>query len=250
MVKNRKIFTNSSYDYIDTYTEDFWQEYLLTKNEDSRSEIISKNRPFAESIAFKTSKKLDQSICSLPDLNSAAYMGLIDAFDKFEIDLVSDTYEHDKCNKKFRSFANFRIKGSVMDEFRKFCWWPTRTDSTRPLSTMSTEIMSSNKVFNHTGYDVPDKENSFDLSDTLDAKNLYQDLMNDRIQGIDETDKRILIDYYCVEKNLKLIGRSINLTHNQVLLKRNNSVNRIKLSRITHRQRRKDHYEVPVLEEE
>lgn len=72
-----------------------------------KERLVLNNISLAENIAYKMFFKLS-SRYTLDELKSTAYLGLIDAAEKFNVD----------NNKTFKSFARKRIKGSILDEVR------------------------------------------------------------------------------------------------------------------------------------
>ncbi len=72
-----------------------------------KERLVLNNISLAENIAYKMFFKLS-SRYTLDELKSTAYLGLIDAAEKFNVD----------NNKRFESFARKRIKGSILDEVR------------------------------------------------------------------------------------------------------------------------------------
>ena len=78
-----------------------------------REEIILANLPMVRFIARRIHEKLPQYV-NLEDLVSAGVLGLIDAANKFD------------SGKKtqFRTYAQFRIKGAILDSLRDVDWGP------------------------------------------------------------------------------------------------------------------------------
>ena len=72
-----------------------------------KEKIVLKHIYLADEIAIKMFPKLKNKY-SLDELKSSAYLGLIDAAEKYEIN----------NNKPFKNFARKRIKGSILDEVK------------------------------------------------------------------------------------------------------------------------------------
>lgn len=87
----------------------------ITENWDSltRKEKILYFLGFVRALARRLQHKLPENV-ELDDLISAGNLGLINAVDKFD----------PRKNVKFRVYAEFRIKGSMLDELRTFDWVP------------------------------------------------------------------------------------------------------------------------------
>jgi RNA polymerase sigma factor for flagellar operon FliA len=84
----------------------------------TRSELLLKYGTKVRWIAQRISNGLPQSV-DIEDLVSVGFIGLMDAADKF------DPSE----NVKFSTYAEFRIRGSMLDELRKQDWVPRRVRS-------------------------------------------------------------------------------------------------------------------------
>jgi len=96
--------------------------------ENEREELVTRYAPLVKTIAGRLALRLPQHI-SQDDLTSAGLMGLLDAIEKFDV------------NKgvEFKSYAEFRIKGAMIDELRSMDWVPR---SVRKNAKMLTEAYS------------------------------------------------------------------------------------------------------------
>lgn len=78
-----------------------------------REQLISRYAPLVKTIAGRLALRLPQHI-SQDDLTSAGLMGLMDAIDRFDVEK----------GVEFKSYAEFRIKGAMIDELRAMDWVP------------------------------------------------------------------------------------------------------------------------------
>jgi RNA polymerase sigma factor for flagellar operon FliA len=78
-----------------------------------REALVTKYAPLVKTIAGRLAMRLPQHI-SQDDLTSAGLMGLLDAIDKFDVEK----------GVEFKSYAEFRIKGAMIDELRSMDWVP------------------------------------------------------------------------------------------------------------------------------
>lgn len=78
-----------------------------------RDKLIAKYAPLVKTIAGRMALRLPQHI-SQDDLKSSGLMGLLDAIDKFDSDK----------GVEFKSYAEFRIRGAMIDELRAMDWVP------------------------------------------------------------------------------------------------------------------------------
>ena len=79
----------------------------------TREKIILEYSPLIKYIAQKIAARLPANI-ELDDLMSSGVIGLMDAMDK---------YDHSRDNK-FKTYAEFRIRGAILDELRAQDWVP------------------------------------------------------------------------------------------------------------------------------
>ena len=80
---------------------------------EKRDELILTYAPLIKYIATRLASRLPPHI-SLDDLISSGIIGLIDAIDKFDV----------AKNVQFKTYAEFRIKGAMLDELRSLDWVP------------------------------------------------------------------------------------------------------------------------------
>ena len=78
-----------------------------------RDRLIGQYAPLVKTIAGRMALRLPQHI-SQDDLKSSGLMGLLDAIDK---------YDSEK-GVEFKSYAEFRIRGAMIDELRSMDWVP------------------------------------------------------------------------------------------------------------------------------
>jgi RNA polymerase sigma factor for flagellar operon FliA len=86
---------------------------LRKKDPAEREKLISRYAPLVKTIAGRLALKLPQHV-SQDDLTSAGLMGLLDAIDRFDVEK----------GVEFKSYAEFRIKGAMIDELRSMDWVP------------------------------------------------------------------------------------------------------------------------------
>lgn len=80
---------------------------------EQRNELILTYTPLIKYIASRLASRLPPHI-SIDDLTSCGIIGLIDAIDKFDL----------SKNVQFKTYAEFRIKGAMLDELRSLDWVP------------------------------------------------------------------------------------------------------------------------------
>jgi len=78
-----------------------------------REALILEHTPLIRFVAGRIAMRLPSHV-PLEDLYSAGVLGLIDAVDKFD----------PRQNVKFKTYAEFRIRGAILDELRSMDWVP------------------------------------------------------------------------------------------------------------------------------
>lgn len=118
-----------------------------------RDELILKYTPLIKYIAGRLASRLPPQV-SLDDLISSGIIGLIDAIDKFDL------------GKKvqFKTYAEFRIKGAMLDELRSLDWVP------RSIRRKNTELEQAYSVLEKKLHrPATDEEVAHYLNITLDS---------------------------------------------------------------------------------
>jgi len=83
------------------------------KNADERERLICEYAPLVKTISGRLAMRLPRHV-SQDDLLSAGIMGLLDAIEKFD----------PAKGVEFKSYAEFRIRGAMIDELRSMDWVP------------------------------------------------------------------------------------------------------------------------------
>ena len=89
------------------------KDYNCKIDSKTKDEIIIEYAPLIKYIAQKIAARLPANV-ELDDLISCGVIGLMDAIDK---------YDHTRDNK-FKTYAEFRIRGAILDELRSQDWVP------------------------------------------------------------------------------------------------------------------------------
>lgn len=79
---------------------------------DDRSQLIRDNMPLVELVVQRMTPQVP-SFMTKEDMISAAMVGLIDAANKFD----------PSKGVKFKTFAEYRVRGAILDEMRKLDWF-------------------------------------------------------------------------------------------------------------------------------
>lgn len=125
----------------------------------SRDEIILKYAPLVKYVVGRISMKLPPSV-DLDDLFQAGILGLIDAVSKFE----------PERGYKFPTYAEFRIRGAILDELRAMDWVP------RAVRHASTQLEEAYHALESTlGRPAEDAEVANHMGITLEEFHLHLD---------------------------------------------------------------------------
>lgn len=88
-------------------------DYRNTQKPGMKDKIVIEYAPLVKFIAQKIASRLPASV-ELDDLISCGVIGLMDAIDKFD----------SGRDNKFKTYAEFRIRGAILDELRAQDWVP------------------------------------------------------------------------------------------------------------------------------
>ncbi|MFH1574219.1 MAG: FliA/WhiG family RNA polymerase sigma factor [Acidobacteriota bacterium] len=129
-----------------------------------REQLILEHLPQIKYIAHRISTKLPSHV-ELNDLISAGVLGLLDAVEKFD----------PTRGVKFKTYAELRVKGSILDSLRNLDWAP------RSLRKRSKDLEKTYKELEQRlGRPATDKEVSDELGITLEE---FYELV-DQIKGL------------------------------------------------------------------
>ncbi len=130
----------------------------------AREELILEHTPLIRYVAGRIAMRLPSHI-QIDDLTSAGVVGLIDAVDKFDPDK----------KVQFKTYAEFRIRGAILDELRSMDWVP------RSIRRKSTQLESVyNRLQNTLGRPATDEEVAQEMGVSLDQ--FYKLL--DEVKGV------------------------------------------------------------------
>lgn len=101
-------------------------------NNEQKTRLITEYAPLIKFIAQKIAVRLPSNI-ELDDLISSGVIGLMDAIDKYD----------PTRDNKFKTYAEFRIRGAILDELRAQDWVPRSVrDKSKRLDRMVAKLES------------------------------------------------------------------------------------------------------------
>jgi RNA polymerase sigma factor for flagellar operon FliA len=210
-----------------------------------RDALIHETLPLIKHIAHRVATRLPSNI-ELQDLINAGVLGLLDAIDKFE----------PERNVKFKTYAEVRIRGAILDSLRNLDWAPrslrkksrdlerTYADLSQKLGRPATdeemsEAMGADLEDFHAlvdqlhGLTIGSFENLSDGEDSDSYLNYYPDdgsndpftrfqsseltkLLIDAIEDLPEKERLVLSLYYYEEFTMKEIGSLLGVNESRV----------------------------------
>ena len=104
-------------------TDELWKRYFKTKNRNIKQQLIEEYIGLVKIVAGRMYNFYGSKV-EYDDLVGFGIMGLIDSIERFDL----------SKNTKFETYAQIRIKGTIIDNIRKLDWIP------RSLRKKSKEI--------------------------------------------------------------------------------------------------------------
>ena len=170
--------------------------------QNQKDKLISEYAPLIKFIAQKIAVRLPSNI-ELDDLISAGVIGLMDAIDKYD----------SSRDNKFKTYAEFRIRGAILDELRAQDWVPRSIRDKAKL--LDRTIVALESEF---GRSATDEEIAKALNVSMDE---FHSLVNqvrpvsllsiDEQQTFSDTDKKSIMNL--------LEGSKLHNPHNQLNIK-------------------------------
>jgi RNA polymerase sigma factor for flagellar operon FliA len=205
-----------------------------------RNEYVTRHLGCVEKVARRLARKLPRHV-DIDDLKSAGMIGLIEAAERFD----------PSRNEKFEAFAEFRIRGAMLDDLRsrdslsrdmrRLC--SELRDAASQLANQIGRTPTEGELASHLGVGVeevrdrhaklsgwsvvglddagpsfldrtPDDQ-SPDPCDATARRELF-DQMIGHIETLPEKMQQVLALYYCEDLNLKEIGHVLGVTESRV----------------------------------
>lgn len=213
--------------------------------ESERDALINETLPLIKHIAHRVATRLPANV-EIRDLINAGVLGLLDAIEKFE----------PERNVKFKTYAEVRIRGAILDSLRNLDWAPRSlrkkskdlekiyAELTQKLGRPATdeevsEAMGENIDDFHAlvdqlhGLTIGSFENLSDSEDSENYINYYPDdgsndpyakfetnelttMLAEAIEELPEKERLVLSLYYYEEFTMKEIGALLGVNESRV----------------------------------
>lgn len=222
--------------------EDLWIKYSQTKDIEIKKELIENYIDLVKIMAGRMYNFYGSKI-EYDDLVGYGVLGLIDSINKFDINK----------NIKFETYAQIRIRGSIIDSIRKLDWIPRSLrrkskDVQNAISFLENKtgrspsnleiaeqlgieidelelLLSDISVFNVTSLDdilKDSNENPIkDFNESNKPEQAYEekeikDLLAESIDALSENEKLVVSLYYYDELTYKEIGKTLDLSESRI----------------------------------
>ena len=160
-------------------------------NNKLRDQLISDYAPLIRFIAQRIALRLPPNI-DIDDLISSGIIGLMDAIDKYD----------PSRDNKFRTYAEFRIRGAILDELRSQDWVPRSVrDKAKKIEKTSARLEQEH------GRSVSEREVSSDMGLSLDKYHRMLARVRtvmlvpiDEVSGTRQVDQRNLLE--CMDNDV------------------------------------------------
>ena len=222
--------------------DNLWKEYAETKDRNIKNILIENYVELVKIVAGRMYNFYGSKV-EYDDLLGYGVLGLIDSIDKF--DITKDV--------KFETYAQIRIRGSIIDSIRKLDWIP------RSLRKKSKDLQeaifllenklgrspSNEEISEHLAISLDELEsllsdvstfNVSSLEETLLAKDNYspgigqagstpeeiyekkeiKELLASSIDKLSESEKKVISLYYYEELTYKEIGHILTLSESRI----------------------------------
>jgi len=223
-------------------TEELWNEYKKNNDKKTKNQLIVEYIPLVKIVSGRMYNFYGSKV-DFEDLISYGVLGLIDSIERFDL----------SRNIKFETYAQIRIKGTIIDNIRKLDWIP------RSLRKKSKDLQSSmleleNKLGHaptneelgkHMNMDTEEIEdllsdistfNVISLEDTLRGKGEgtinvkskvdtpediierkeVKDILAEAIENLPEKEQLVISLYYYDELTYKEIGHILKLSESRI----------------------------------
>lgn len=222
--------------------KDLWIQYKENSNNEAKNKLIIEYVELVKIIAGRLYTKYNGKVL-YDDLVGYGVIGLIDAIEKYDY----------KRKVKFRTYANIRIRGAIIDQLRSIDWVPRSIRSkNKKYESVIKELQSihgdkisdemvakkmkltieeyyefldeisiysvyslDKKISESINFNVKSDYIDFEPESAMEKKELIKELTS-AIETLNEREKRIVQLYYYSELTYKEISKVLNITESRI----------------------------------
>lgn len=221
--------------------DQLWKKYKKTKEAKYKEELIKHYAELVKIISGRLYNFYGGNV-EYDDLVGFGIFGLIDAIEKFDLDR----------NLKFETYAQIRIRGSIIDNLRKLDWIPRRVrkkakDIERATSELENELgrsATTKELAQKLELSLEDINDLLSETSTLNIASLEETLQNkgeaslstrtsespemnymdkemkeilsSTIESLSENEKLVISLYYYEDLTYKEIGKVLDLSESRI----------------------------------
>jgi len=223
-------------------SKNLWVEYKENDSKEAKDALIVEYVSLVKIIAGRLFTKYNGNV-SFDDLVGYGVIGLIDAVEKFDY----------KRKVKFRTYANIRIRGAVIDQLRAIDWVPRSIRSKYKAYERAVKDLQSyhgdqitekmiaekmnftieeyrefleeisiysvysldKKLSDSVHFDIESDYIDFQPENAMDKKELIKDL-TEAVDTLNERQKKIIQLYYYSELTYKEMSKILDITESRI----------------------------------
>lgn len=170
-----------------------------------RNVLVELHLTLAEDLARHRSRSVSSTV-QYDELLSAAYLGLIDAAERFEERLANE-----KSSNPFKTYARQRINGEMNDYLRS-CHWGTRTNPLRMMSIEQSAYRQRYDVDRNSTIAEKVCNNDIDIIDLLNSKELFDKI----VRCLPKREQYIFRLRYLYDLTMKQVADTLNISESRV----------------------------------
>lgn len=237
-------------------TEQLWIQYKENQDKAAKDALIIAYVELVKIIAGRLYNDYNHHV-EYEDLVSYGILGLIDAIEKFD----------HKKEIKFETYANFRIRGAIIDQLRNLDWVPRSMRhkyrqleeaieklqrsygndfsdkvlaqsmdlSEEELSKLMNEVATfsivslEEKFEDQVGFDIQADYRDFEPEKALEVKVMTQ-LLKEAIDSLPEKERLVVSLYYYDELTYKEISKVMEISESRISQLHTKAISRLRLA--------------------
>lgn len=214
---------------------------------EERDALILAHLPKVHGIVARLAHRLPSHI-DTEDLINTGVLGLMDAVEKFDVEK----------NCKFKTYAEFRVKGAILDQLRALDWVPrsvrqkfrrmenaarkieAREGRAATLDEMAEylklgidefhRLRKETQVTNQVEMDLLHETLGFLGNEEIAIET--RDFYTKAIEKLNPKERTVIVAYFYQDKNLKEIGKVLGLTESRVSQIRTKALAKLRMPRV------------------